>query len=106
MIGTERRAQRIERVIKFVPRDKTRSPVVGKFVNGLARQAQGIFDSGEQVGRCEWVANPLPAGIGNGDQMSGKIAAIHGRNVSRIQRTQISRIIPIVEMSAKALKAA
>jgi hypothetical protein len=39
MIGAERRAQGIERGIKLMPRDEMRSPVVGKFSNGLARQA-------------------------------------------------------------------
>src|SRR5438477_2486278 len=38
--------------------------------------------------------------------MSGQITAIHRGDVSRIQRTKISRVIPIVEMAAEALEAA
>src|SRR5437868_11247003 len=38
--------------------------------------------------------------------MSGQITAIHRGDVSRIQRTKISRVIPIVEMATEALEVA
>src|SRR5665213_4182451 len=38
--------------------------------------------------------------------MPRQIAAIHGGDVSRIQRPEIARIVPIIEMAAKALQAA
>ena len=68
-----------------------RSPVAGMSATGLARQARAHR-------RCRRAApltaasgrdGPLPAGVGQRDQMSGQIAAIDRRDVSRIQRTQI-----------------
>src|SRR5947199_5727607 len=38
--------------------------------------------------------------------MSSQITAIHRRDVSRIQRTKICSVVPIVEMATKALEAA
>ena len=37
--------------------------------------------------------------------MRRKIAAVDGGDVARIQRAQILRVIPVVEMTAKALEA-
>ena len=37
--------------------------------------------------------------------MSGEIPAIDGRDIFRVQRTQLARVIPIVKMSAVALEA-
>jgi len=39
MIAAERRGQGIERAIKLMPGDELRSPFVGKFSDGFARQA-------------------------------------------------------------------
>src|SRR5438270_9391323 len=38
--------------------------------------------------------------------MSSQITAIYRGDVSRIQRTKISRVVPIVEMATEALEAA
>src|SRR5579864_6832756 len=47
----------------------------------------------------------MSAGICKSDQMSSQITAIDRGDVSRIQRTKIPGIIPIVEMAAEALQA-
>ena len=39
--------QRIERIVKLMPRDRLRSPVVGKSLQGFAREIQAVFDGGK-----------------------------------------------------------
>ncbi len=56
-------------------------------------------------GRYEWPIDPTAAGVRESDQVARKIAAVDGRDVPRIQRAQIPRVIPVVEMTAKSLEA-
>ena len=42
----ERGGQRIERIAKLMPRDRLRPPVVGKSLQGFAREIQAVFDAG------------------------------------------------------------
>ena len=48
---------------------------------------------------------PLPGRIGHGDEVCGEVAAVHGRNVARLQRTQIAGVVPVVEVAANTLEA-
>ncbi len=83
---------------------------------GLAAVAQaGGFRAGyvESVGdaveaslRRNRTASPFPARVRQRDQVSGQIAAVDGGHVSRVERAQIARVVPIVEVSAEALQAA
>ena len=58
--------------------------------------------------RCasrERLSRPFPARIGERDQMPGQIAAVDGGDISRIERAQIARVVPVVEMTAEAREA-
>ena len=44
------------------------------------------------------------AGVGQRDQVAGQVAAVHGRDVARLQRAQVGRVVPVVEMAAEALQ--
>ena len=55
---------------------------------------------------CHGCIDPLPARIRQCDEMRRKIAAVHGRDVARIQRAQIPCVVPVVEMTAIPLQAA
>ena len=45
------------------------------------------------------------AGVGQSDQVSGQIATIDRGNVLRIKRTQVTSVIPIVQVTAMLLHA-
>ena len=51
-------------------------------------------------------SSPFPARVRQRDQVPGQIAAVDGGYVSRVERAQIARVVPIVEMSAEALQPA
>ena len=48
---------------------------------------------------------PLPAGVGERDQMAGQIAAVDRGDIARLERPQIARVVPVVEMAAEPLRA-
>ena len=67
-------------------------------------ERQIVFEALRPVGIADWSNNYLAARIGHCDQVSGEIAAIHRRDVFRLQRAQLVRLIPIVEMATEPLQ--
>ena len=51
------------------------------------------------------MSRPFPARIGESDQVPGQVAAVDGGDVVRIERAQIPRVVPVVEMAAEAREA-
>ena len=73
---------------------------------GVARQGQRVFHPGDPMAIGDGGIDQLPAGIGKRDQMPGQIAAIDRRDVFRLQRPQVARVVPVEEMPAEALELA
>ena len=49
-----------------------------------------------------WPGRPVGAGAGDGKQVAGKIAAVDGGDIGRVEHAQVARVVPVVEMAAKA----
>ncbi len=96
------RLQKAERVVELIPRYSLSAPAVAQLLCLVACKREGIFDSGKTPGVRERQIAPLPARIGERDQMRGQIAAVDGGDVLRIERSQVPCAVPIVEMTAKA----
>ena len=47
--------------------------------------------------------NQLAAAVSKNDQIAGKISAVHGGNIFRVEWAQIESVVPIVEMAAEKL---
>ena len=97
----ERGAQRIERPVQLVPGDRLRAPVLGKHAQGFAREIQRVPDAGESFGTGHRGPGPFPARIGQREEVAGQVAAVHRRDVLRVQRPQVPRVVPVVEVAAK-----
>ncbi len=52
------------------------------------------------------LVEPFFAGIGEGDQVAGEIAAVHGRDIGGFQRTHVLGGIPVEEVAAVSLQPA
>ena len=50
------------------------------------------------------IAAPFRAGIGERDQMAREIAAVDRRDVGRLERPQIARVVPVEEVAVEALQ--
>ena len=42
------------------------------------------------------------AHLPQGDQVAGKVAAVHGRDVGRLQHREVAQVVPVVEVPAEA----
>ena len=51
-----------------------------------------------------WIAAPACTGIGERDQMTGEIAAVDRGDVGGLERPEVGRVVPVVEMTAIALQ--
>ena len=97
-------ASAVERVVELVPGHGLGAPAVAQLVRRLAREVERVRDAGEAL-RGSWRADgPLPAGVGERDQVAGQVAAVDGGDIPRIERAQIAGVVPVVEMPAEPLR--
>src|ERR1700680_1797209 len=82
-------------------RDGLGAAVIRKLLESLAGEIQRVLDAHERALVRDRRLDPLPTGVSEGNDVSCKIAAVDRRNISWIERTQIHRVIPIIEMAAK-----
>ena len=99
--------ERGERVVELVPRHGLGSSPVAQLVRRFTRESRARRrfrpDAARQVERQD---GPLPAGVGQRDQVAGQVAAVDRGDIGRIERAQIARVVPIVEMAAEAREVA
>ena len=67
-----------------------------------AAQSERVGDAGAPRRRVDRRSPPFSAGVGERDEMSGEVAAVDGGHIFGIERAEIARVVPIVEMAAKA----
>ena len=92
---------RAQSLAKLAQRNTIVAPlVVERLCQGLGGE-QSVLDAGAPIGIQCGSSCPLPTRLGERQQVSGEIAAVNGRDILGIQRAQIVRIIPVVEMPAK-----
>ena len=72
----------------------------------FADKVQRVSDPDEPLRIRQGTRGHFRAGIPQGDQMPSEVAAIDRRNVLRVQRTKIERVVPVVKMTIKALEPA
>ena len=86
----------------YLPQARRRRACSGQARHLLGRDGGDVGQPrviGRHFGR---VFLPALAGVGERDQVAGQVAAVHGRHIARLQRAQVGRIVPIVEMPAEA----
>ena len=95
-----------EGVVELAPRYRLRSAPVVQAARVLTREVECVRDTGETPPIREGMTSPLPQCIGERDQVAGEIAAVDGGDVSGIERPEIARAVPVIEMAAEAIEAA
>ena len=98
--------ERGERVVELVPGHRLGASPVAQPVRRFTRQVERIGDAGQALRRRWRQDGPLPAGIGERDQVAGQVAAVDRGDILRIERAQIARVVPVVEMPAEPVEAA
>ena len=103
---SEEQKQKAERVIELAPRYDLRAPTVAPLVCFVLSECCCIFDPPKAPGVSKRHIAPLAARVCKGDKMRCQIPAVDGRDVLWIERPQIPRVVPVVEMSSKAREVA
>ena len=91
-----------ERLVQLVPRHRLRLPTFAQLARLVAHERERVCDTSKPPLVGERLSCPFPARIGESDEVPGQIAAINRRYISGIERPQIPRIVPVVEMAAEA----
>ncbi len=79
------------------------APILGMNLRGFAHKHEVVLQPCRPVRIPDRSSDNFATGIGECDQMSREIAAIHRRDVFRIESTQVTCFVPIVEMTTKTL---
>ncbi len=75
-----------------------------RHARSLAQQEEIVLDALRPARVQRRPGRDLGTGIAERDQVACQIAAVHGRDVFRLQRAQILGAVPVVEMAAEALQ--
>ncbi len=75
-----------ERLVQLTPRHRLRSATFAQPARLLAHELERVCDTGKTPLIRERVTGPIPARIGEGDEMPGQIAAVDGGDISGIER--------------------
>jgi len=98
------RRQAVECPNEFGPGDEMGAAVVRQRRQGLASEVEAVGGAARAIGLREASRAPGATGVGQRDQVSGEVAAVHRRDVARLEGTQIARVVPVEEMAAKPLQ--
>ena len=97
-------ASAVERLVELLPGHRLGAPVVGERAQRLAGEPQRVRDPGEPFRTHHGTVDHLPAGVAQRDQVPGEIPAVDRRDVLRVERTEVARVVPVVEVAAEALE--
>ena len=102
---TERGGQGIECFIQVFPGDRLGAPVVNDRACRLAEEQDGIGDPGERMRAKQRAVDDLLARLSERDEVAGEVSTIDRGYVFGIERTEVTRIIPVIEVTAETLEA-
>ena len=96
--------QPVERPNEFGAGDEMSAAIVGQRRQSLAGEGETVGRAARAIGLHGASCAPGATGVGKRDQVSGEVAAIHRRDVARLEGTQITRVVPVEEVSPKPLQ--
>src|SRR5579864_3311567 len=67
----------------------------------FAQERDRVVHAAERMPSEKGVLDQLSTTVPEGEQMSGKVTAVHRGDILGIERTKFERVVPIVEVSAK-----
>ena len=79
--------------------NRERTPVIADFSERGHEQLMRIRQTGQRGGECERSLQRFPADMGQREQMSRQVTAVHGRYIRRLQNVQVLGIVPVIEVS-------
>ena len=101
----KRGGQRLAALVELAERDRLGGSAVAEGARGFPDEHERVLDAGEGVGIEQRTVDRARAGVAEDEQMAGEVPAVHGRHVAGLERAEVARVIPVVEVAPEALEA-
>ena len=92
-------ADYVPRYYQFGPGDEMGATVVGQPGQRLAGEVEAVGCATRAIGCRGTPRAPGAAGVGQGDQVPGKIAAVDGGNIAWFKRPEGCGFVPVVKVA-------
>ena len=102
---TEGRGQSVERFIQVFPSDRLRAPVVNDRTCRRAEEENGIRNPGEHLRAKQRAIDDVLARLSEREEMTGEVAAVDRGYVFGIERAEVTRVIPVIEVTTETFEA-
>ena len=102
---TESGGQSVERFIQVFPGDRLGAPVVNDRACRLAEEQDGIGNPRERMRAEQRAVDDLLARLSERDEVTGEVSTVDRGYVFRIERTEVTRIVPVIEVAAETFEA-
>src|SRR5687768_5014260 len=94
----------MDRVVEGPARVRARPRAADGRATGQLNEQETVLDPRERRAREDRTIDHLLAGLRERDEMAGEVAAVDRRDVLRVERTAVFRVVPVVEVAAEALE--
>jgi hypothetical protein len=97
--------QSVECFIQVFPGDRLRAPVVGDRACRCAEEEDGIRNPGEHLRAKQRAVDYFSARLSERDEVTGEVSTVDRGNVFGIERPEVTRGIPVIEVAPETLQA-
>ena len=98
LAGSSRASSRCRRVSVWLRRSSPIAPAASR------RQRDRVIDPGQRGRDRQRLVDHLAAGIRQRQQVAGEVAAVDRRHVGRLERLQVARVVPVVQVAAVTVR--
>src|SRR4029453_2875896 len=102
---TEGRCQSVECFIQVFPRDRLRASVVADGACRFTEEENGVRNPGEHLRAKQRAVDDVLARLSERDEMTGEVSTVDRGYVFGIERAEVTRVIPVIEVTTETLKA-
>ena len=100
------RIERVRGIGELLSRHGNRARLVGDARERFPQEPDRVSRARPHPIPAERFPNQLAAAVGERDQIARQVAAVDRRDVSGLERAEIARVVPVVEMPAELFKSA
>ena len=97
--------QSVECFIQVFPGDRLRAPVVDDRACRCAEEEDGVRNPGEHLRAKQRAVDDVLARLSERDEMTGEVSTVDRGYVFGIERAEVTRVIPVIEVTTETLEA-
>ena len=102
---TEGGGQSVECFIQVFPGDRLRAPVVNDRACRFTDEKDGIGNPGEYLRAKQRAVDDVLARLSERDEVTGEVSTIDRGYVFRIERAEVTGVIPVIEVTTETFEA-